>query len=424
MGSTLTITPATLTVLADPFSKIYGTSDPTLAVTTRGLVNTTVDGVTIDDTAATVLSGSLARAQAGTLAGEQVGGYTITQGTLATNGNYTLDFTGNTLNINPAAVTVSANPQTKVYGAADPSLTYTATGFINTTVDGVTIDDPAAKAPTGDLARAAGETVSGGPYAINQGTLLANNNYTISFTGNALAITPASLTIVADPETKVFGSADPMLGYTSSGFQFLDTAATVLTGSLSRTAGETVSGSPYAIGQGTLTANSNYTIHFTGSSLSVTPATPVVTVSDAGGTYSGAAIAATAKVTGINGDIGWKCRRCHPDVDLLRSGRGLRARTWARRHFRGGDLHRGGQLPRQRRIMPLLTLEPATFVIAPVAATVTLTSSSSSPEFGQAVTFVATDKLVCGDTQRYRHVLRRCQSAGHGRTQRLGPGDG
>ena len=66
-----------------------------------GLVDTTVDGVTIDDTAASVLTGSLARAQAGTLAGEQVGGYAITQGTLAADSNYAVNFTGNTLTITP-----------------------------------------------------------------------------------------------------------------------------------------------------------------------------------------------------------------------------------------------------------------------------------------------------------------------------------
>ena len=81
-----------------------------------------MDGVTIDDTAATVLTGSLARAQSGTLAGEQVGDYAITQGTLAADSNYTIAFTGSTLTITPAPLTVTANPQTKVYGTDDPSL--------------------------------------------------------------------------------------------------------------------------------------------------------------------------------------------------------------------------------------------------------------------------------------------------------------
>ncbi len=197
-------------------------------------------------------------------------------------------------------MTVATNPQTKVFGTQDPTFTDSANGFINTTVDGVTIDDTAAASLSGHLARTPGEAVSGGPYAITQGTLAAGN-YTISFIGNNLTISPATLTIVAGPETKVFGSADPTLAYTASGFQYSDTAATVLTGSLARAAGETVSGGYYAIGQGTLTANSNDTIQFTGSSLSITPATPAATVIDPGGNYTGAPIAAMATVTGVDG---------------------------------------------------------------------------------------------------------------------------
>jgi hypothetical protein len=105
---------------------------------------------------------------------------------------------------------------------------------------------------------------------------------------------------VAEPETKVFGSADPTLACTSSGFQFSDTAATVVTGSLARP-GETVAGGPYAITRGTLASDRNYTIQFTGSTLTITPATPLVTVSAPGGTYNGDPIAAVATVTGFGG---------------------------------------------------------------------------------------------------------------------------
>ena len=58
-------------------------------------------------------------------------------------------------------MTVTANPQTKVYGTDDPALTDTATGLVDTTVDGVTIDDTAATVLTGHLARTPGETVAG-----------------------------------------------------------------------------------------------------------------------------------------------------------------------------------------------------------------------------------------------------------------------
>ncbi len=185
--STLTVNPATLTITANPETKVYGTADPALAYTASGFQ--------FHDTAASVLTGALARAQAGTLAGEQAGGYAISQGTLAADSNYTISFTGNTLTITPAPLTVTANAQTKVYGTADPTLTDTPRpDWSITTVDGVTIDDTAATVVTGALARAQSGTLAGeqvGDYAISQGTLAADSNYTITFTGSTLTITPA-----------------------------------------------------------------------------------------------------------------------------------------------------------------------------------------------------------------------------------------
>ena len=171
------------------------------------------------------------------------------------------------MTVTPATLDVTADAQTKVYGAADPTLTYVATGF--------QFSDNEASVLTGALTRAAGEQVAGGPYAISQGTLAANSDYTISFTGNSLTITPATLDVTADAQTKVYGAADPTLTYVATGFQFSDNEASVLTGALTRAAGEQVAGGPYAISQGTLAANSDYTISFTGNSLTITPATLV-----------------------------------------------------------------------------------------------------------------------------------------------------
>jgi hypothetical protein len=284
-AGTLSITPATLTVAANPETKVYGTSDPTLTNNAAGFVDTTVDGVPIDDAAATVLAGALARAKYGTLAGEQVGGYAITQGTLAANANYAISFTGNTLTITPAALSVTTNQAAKIYGTNDPSLTDTATGFVVTTVDGVSIDDTASSALSGHLARAQSGTLSGeqaGSYAITQGTLAAAN-YSIAFTGSTLTISPATLTIAANPETKVYGTNDPALTDSATGFvdttvdgvSIDDTAVTVLTGALARAQFGTLAGEQagsYAITQGTLAADNDYAINFTGGTLSITPA--------------------------------------------------------------------------------------------------------------------------------------------------------
>ena len=70
----------------------------------------------------------------------------------------------------------------------------------------------------GALSRAAGENV--GSYAITQGTLAINdgnggNNYKLTFVGANLEITARPITITADPQSKVYGDADPALTYRS-----------------------------------------------------------------------------------------------------------------------------------------------------------------------------------------------------------------
>jgi len=255
---TITVTPATLNVVAEAKAKTYSAADPALTYTVSGLQFT--------DTAASVLTGTLTRTTGETVAGSP---YAITQGTLAASGNYTLAFTGNSLSIGAATLTVTAQAKAKTYGAADPALTYT--------VSGLQFTDTVASVLTGTLTRTTGETVAGSPYAITQGTLAASGNYTLAFIGNSLSIGAATLTVTAQAKAKTYGAADPALTYTVSGLQFTDTAASVLTGTLTRTTGETVAGSPYAITQGNLAANGNYLISFTSAALSITKAPLAVT---------------------------------------------------------------------------------------------------------------------------------------------------
>ena len=62
--------------------------------------------------------------------GEDVGTYTITP-SAAADSNYTVSFVTADFTITVADLTVTAIDQTKVYGATDPSLSYTITGFVN-----------------------------------------------------------------------------------------------------------------------------------------------------------------------------------------------------------------------------------------------------------------------------------------------------
>ncbi|MBN3518964.1 gliding motility-associated C-terminal domain-containing protein [Algoriphagus lutimaris] len=237
-SSDFEITPATLDITADAGqTKVYGEADPVFTYSVSGLKNGDTESV---------ISGALIR-----IAGEDVGLYAIQPGTIDAGSNYTINFISADFEITSATLDITADAgQTKVYGNADPIFTYQVSGLQNGDTEAVL---------SGLLARAVGEDV--GTYAINQGTLDAGSNYTINFTGADFTITPRTLSIVAKPnQAKVYGTADPVFAYTASNFGNGDNTS-VLTGALSRVAGEDVG--LYAITLGSLDAGSNYIIDFT-----------------------------------------------------------------------------------------------------------------------------------------------------------------
>ncbi len=107
-------------------------------------------------------------------------------------GNYSFGGTGTgTADIAAKPITIVANAQTKVYGEADPALTYIATGLVGT------------ESLAGSLARDAGSNVAG--YLITIGTLQTGNpNYAISYTGNTLTVTKRPITVTAVTATKAY----------------------------------------------------------------------------------------------------------------------------------------------------------------------------------------------------------------------------
>ena len=241
--ASVTISSAPITVKADTKSKEYGAADPELTykVTAGSLVS------------GDSFTGSLAR-----VAGENVGSYAITQGSLSAGSNYALTFVGANLTINARPVTVTADAKSKTYGDADPALTYTGTLHGTDSF-------------TGSLTRVAGENV--GSYAIQQGSLSAGSNYALTFVGANLTINARPVTVTADAKSKTYGDDDPALTYTGT-LHGTDS----FTGSLERVAGENVGS--YAIQQGSLSAGSNYALTFVGANLTIN-ARPVTVTADA-----------------------------------------------------------------------------------------------------------------------------------------------
>ena len=157
-------------------TKVYnGASQSVTDFSVAGLVN----GET-----ASVLTGVTAGAT-----GTNAGNYTSTAS--GTAGNYNLSFVDGTLTISQRPITVTADNQSKVYGNADPLLTYAVTSGSLVSGDNL----------SGVLTRAEGEAV--GSYTINA-SALANGNYLITANNGTLTI---SLQLNSTPLTAAITSA-------------------------------------------------------------------------------------------------------------------------------------------------------------------------------------------------------------------------
>lgn len=259
----LTITKRTVNVSANAQNKTYGDADPTLTYA--------ADALGFSDT----FNGTLTR-----VAGEGAGTYPISQGTLALNANnYNLNFTGSNLTIDKKIINVTANAQTKTYGDPEPALTYTADALAN------------GESFTGGLIRDAGEGF--GTYAINQGSLALNSNYTLNYTGANLNIGKKAINVTANAQTKAYGTADPAFTYNADALISGD----AFTGTLSRDAGEDAGN--HVITQGTLALNNNYTVNYTGADLSIGKGTLTYTATPVSRFFQVANPIFTGTVTGF-----------------------------------------------------------------------------------------------------------------------------
>ncbi len=293
VSGTLTVTKAVLKVTANSLSKVYGAALPALTDTITGFVNA--------DTLATAVKGAATLTTTGT-AKSAVGSYPITAavGTL-TAANYSFTFVSGTLTVTKAALKVTANSLSKVYGAALPALTDTITGFVNADTLATAVKGAATLTTTGTANSAVGSY----PITAAVGTLTAAN-YSFTFVSGTLTVTKAALKVTANSLSKVYGAALPALTDTITGFVNADTLATAVKGAATLTttgtAKSAVGSYPITAAVGTLTA-ANYSFTFVSGTLTVTKAALKVTANSLSKVYGAALPALTDTITGfVNAD--------------------------------------------------------------------------------------------------------------------------
>ena len=288
VGGTLTVTPAALTITADNQSKVYGAALPALSASYAGFVN--------GDTSASLTTQPTLTTTASASSHTSGNPYAITAGG-AVDSDYSITYVAGSLTVTAAPLTITADNQTKVYGAALPSLTASYSGFVNGDTSGSLTTQP-----TLTTTATVNSKVSGNPYPITASGA-ADSDYSITYVAGNLTVTPTTLLITADNQTNVYGAALPTLTASYAGFVNGDTTANLTTQpTLTTTATASSHVGSYAI-TASGAVDPDYTISYVGGTLTITSAALTITADNQTKVYGADLPALTASYTGfVNGD--------------------------------------------------------------------------------------------------------------------------
>lgn len=257
-SETFFIDKAVLTATGDPKNRFYGATDPAFTITYGGFVNGENQ---------TVLS-SLPTAATTATATSPVGSYPITV-TGGADENYTINPATGTFTISKATLTATAEDKNKLYGAANPALTISYSGFANGENE-VVLNAPPSLSTSSTLTSVVGDYI----IALSGGT---DDNYTINNINGVLTVSKATITATADNKSRDYGVANPAFTITYSGFVNGETVAVL--NSLPLASSTALTNSPVDIYPISVSggADNNYLISPVNGTLTITKATPVIT---------------------------------------------------------------------------------------------------------------------------------------------------
>ncbi len=286
LSGTLTISAAALTLTDTNAVMTYGSALPAIAFTSAGLKN----GDTVASMTQTTAAGPTA----------SVGAYPVTPSAAVFStgaaGNYTITYKAATITISKAAVTLTDNNATMVFGSALPAFTFTVALFNSDTIASVT------------QTTAASSAAAVGSYALTPSAAVFSTgsaaNYTITYKAGTVTITKAALTITTTNASKAYGAALPAFAFTSAGLVNGNTITSVTettTATIASAVGSyPVTPSAAVFGSG---AAGNYAITYQAGTLSVTAAALSVTTTNAAMVYGAALPAFAFTSVGLkNGD--------------------------------------------------------------------------------------------------------------------------
>ena len=276
----LTVLKAPLTIAANDTNKIYGATLPAFTASYSGFVNgDTTNSLTTQATLGTSATAS-----------SNAGSYPITASG-ATSSNYTITHVNGTLTITPAALVITAQDKSKVYGAALPTLNAAYSGFVN----GNTTNSLTTQAT---LATSATASSGVGSYTITASGAV-DANYSISYVDGTLTVTRAAITVTATDKNKAYGAALPTLTASYSGFvlsQGTNDLAGLATLATTATTNSDVGSYPITASGA---ASANYTFSYVHGTLTVTPVTITVAADNKSKAYGAALPTLTATYSGF-----------------------------------------------------------------------------------------------------------------------------
>ena len=284
VAGSVTVGPAPLSVSAESASMTYGDTAPPITASYSGFVNgDTAASLTTPPTCSTAATSS-----------SPVGNY-ASSCSGAVDANYAITYTGGSVQVTPATLSIAASSALTSYGDAVPAITAAYSGFVNGDT-AASLSTP----PTCSTSATSASPVGSYPSSCSGAV---DPNYAISYSDGSVQVGPAPLVVTASSASITYGGAAPVITAAYSGFVNGDSAASLTTAPTCTTAVTSVTavGSYASSCSGAVDPNYSYT--YVDGTVQVGPASITVTASSASMVYASAVPTITADVAGLqNGE--------------------------------------------------------------------------------------------------------------------------